>query len=80
MTPSELKYHVGETGSYFFTRASMRFFGDPMKNYGCRSVGNCWELYRKQPVKHGVNNSAFFDKETFSRYHVYSSPQMEATK
>ena len=26
-----------------------------------------WELYRKHPVKHGLQKSAFFDAETFER-------------
>ena len=67
MTPSELKYQVECAGTceYFFTRRTMKFFGDTMKNYGCRSAGGCWELYRKRPVKHGLIASKFFDKKTF---------------
>jgi hypothetical protein len=40
MTPSELKYHIESAGHepYFFTRKTMRFFGDTMANYGCRRV------------------------------------------
>lgn len=34
MTPSELKYQVEQTGSNFFDRKTMKFFGDTMKNYG----------------------------------------------
>jgi hypothetical protein len=26
-----------------------------------------WELYRKHPVKHGLDSSAYFDKITFKR-------------
>jgi len=26
-----------------------------------------WELYRKHPVKHGLDSSAYFDKKTFKR-------------
>lgn len=38
MTPSELKYLVESAGhdSHFFTRRTMKFFGDSMKNYGVR--------------------------------------------
>lgn len=38
MTPSELKYHVESTGreAHFFTRKTMKFFGDTMRNYGVR--------------------------------------------
>lgn len=40
MTPSDLKYHVEQANpdSFFFTRATMQFFGDTMKNYGVRSA------------------------------------------
>ena len=77
MTPSELKYQIEQSGSnpYFFTRKTMQFFGDTMKNYG---VCSCeieedginvpsWELYRKRPVKHGLQSSAYFRKDNFAR-------------
>lgn len=81
MTPSELKYNVENSGlnPYFFDHKSMKFFGDTMKNYGCKSVvvhvSNgveidgiaCWELYRKYPVKHGLKSSTYFDKKTFAK-------------
>ncbi len=67
MTPRELKYNVEQTGSYFFDHKSMKFFGDTMKNYGCRSSEGCWELWRKSPVKGGLTKSAYFDKVTFER-------------
>ena len=88
MTLSELKYHVESSGhdSHFFTRKTMSFFGDTMKNYGvCSETIRCyydsegayiggegvdvevWELYRKRPVKHGLKESAYFDKQTFKR-------------
>ncbi len=69
MTPSELKRKVELSGQepYFFTRKTMQFFGDTMKNYSVRDVGNYWELYRKHSVKHGLQNSAYFDKTTFKR-------------
>ena len=78
MKPSELKYNVEQTGSYFFTRDSMKFFGDTMKNYGVCSATvstatrqdiECWELYRKHPVKNGLQSSSYFDKNTFERVH-----------
>lgn len=65
MTASKLKAKVEATGSYFFTRKTMRFFGDTMRNYGVRDTGDAWELYRKKPVKHGLKSSAYFDKLTF---------------
>ena len=38
MTKSDLKYHVTEAGSLYFTRKSMNFFGDTMANYGVRTA------------------------------------------
>jgi hypothetical protein len=67
MSPSALKYHVSETGSHHFDRKTMKFFGDSMKNYGVRDAGDAWELYRKHAVKHGLNSSAYFDKQTFAK-------------
>ncbi len=78
MTASELKYNVEQTDSdsFFFTHDTMKFFGDTMSNYGVRSAKidtyskqdiSVWELYRKQPVKHGLQNSTYFNKETFRR-------------
>ena len=79
MTASELKYRVETAGheSHFFTRATMRFFGDRMANYGVRDAGEvktnsgdtvpAWELYRRRAVKHGLQASAYFNKDTFAR-------------
>ncbi len=75
-TKSDLKYYVSETGSHFFDRSSMKFFGDTMANYGLRknvpvitSEGKvyCFELTRKRPVAHGLANSTFFNMETLER-------------
>ena len=70
MTPSELKYQTRETEPYFFTHKTMGFFGDTMRNYGVRSAGDNWELYRRRPVKHGLQSSAYFDKVTFKRVSI----------
>lgn len=72
MTASELKQKVEAAGhvTYFFTHKTMRFFGDTMKNYGVRDGGDCWELHRKRPVKHGLQSSAYFDKKTFKRIYL----------
>ena len=69
MTPSELKYNIEAAGHlpYFFTRSTMKFFGDTMSNYGCRDAGDCWELWRKRPVKYGLKSSVYFCKKTFKR-------------
>ena len=78
MNASELKYNVERTGSYFFSRDSMKFFGDRMSNYGVRTAMvdtwdgeqvECWELYRRRPVLHGLSDSAYFDKRTYQRVH-----------
>ena len=69
MNASELKYNheLHNKDSYYFTRDTMKFFGDTMQNYGVKDRGSYFELYRKSPVKHGLKNSAFFDKITFQK-------------
>ena len=67
MTPSELKYNVRLKNSNFFDRKTMKFFGDTMANYGCRSYKGYWELWRKTPVNGNLQDSAFFCKETFKQ-------------
>jgi hypothetical protein len=75
MTKSELRQRVMETGSHFFDRSTMRFFGDTMANYGVLKNPvdingvQCWVLYRRKPVKHGLCSSAYFDCQTFKRVH-----------
>lgn len=78
MTPSQLKQNVEQTGSIYFSRKAMRFFGDTMANYGVRSATivkddkpvQVWELWRKKPVKCGVKFSAYFDRNTFEKVHI----------
>ena len=69
MTPSELKKYTQETNPHFFSRSTMKFFGDTMRNYGVRSNTidsiEVWELYRKRPVAHGCQNSHYFRKDNF---------------
>lgn len=78
MTASDLKWEVENAGHspHFFTRSSMKFFGDTMRNYGvCEAVIDThtekgvevWELYRKKPVKNGLQSSAYFRKDNFSK-------------
>lgn len=70
-TKSDLKLKVSQTGSCFFNRESMKFFGDTMANYGLRSYNaNTWELYRKNSVKTGLKDSAYFDKITNERVYL----------
>jgi hypothetical protein len=77
MTVSELKYEVSKNHPYYFSRKSMKFFGDSMGNYGVRSAVivshsseekiEVWELYRKRPVRGGNMGSAYFRKTTFEQ-------------
>ena len=70
MTLTELREQVEQgQDKFFFTRDTMRFYGDSMSNYGVRDNGDTWELYRKHPVKFG-QESAYFDKQTFNRVFV----------
>lgn len=78
-TASDLKYHVETAGNcpHFFTRQSMRFFGDTMANYGVRQpqevltasgeLVRAYELTRRRPVKHGLHSSTWFCAKTFNR-------------
>ena len=84
MTSSELKRNVENSGkeSYFFSRKTMRFFCDTMRNYGVRGpyqvVNNMgvtvpvMELYRRRPVKHGLKSSAYFNAVTWEREFIRS--------
>lgn len=68
MTPSELKFQHEQNfpESHFFNRDTMKFFGDSMKNYGVHKLeGNVLELYRKNPVKNGLQKSVFFCGKEF---------------
>lgn len=80
-TASDLKAFIESSGQepYFFDRKTMKFFGDRMSNYGVRkpapitTIGGAtvlaYELYRRRPVKHGLQKSAWFDATTFA--HVF---------
>ncbi len=78
MTASELKYEVERHGNepHFFDHKTMKFFGDTMKNFGCRQAVIdtytekgliVYELYRRHAVKHGLSDSAYFRQDTFAR-------------
>ncbi|MBT94315.1 MAG: hypothetical protein CMA60_05760 [Euryarchaeota archaeon] len=81
-TASDLKFEIERLhpDSKFFARENMRFFGDTMRNFGVREprkiVDNmggermAYELYRKQPVKHGLSESHYFDAETLKQVHT----------
>jgi hypothetical protein len=81
MTKSELRQKVTETGSHYFDRKSMKFFGDTMRNYWCSrhpidvidNRGNPRKVYalgRNKPVKHNQVFTVYFDAETFEQVHV----------
>lgn len=76
MDKTQLKYEVMNTGSHFFDRATMRFFGDTMANYYCHKnpvkikrsdekYYECWELSRTRAVKHNLTGSAYFSTKDF---------------
>ena len=78
MNASELKSKIlqSDSDSYFFTRKTMAFFGDRMSNYGARGPltiqtyegpVKVYELYRRRPVKHGLDSSAYFTVDTFEQ-------------
>lgn len=85
-TASDLKFAVEQSGNepYFFTRETMKFFGDTMRNYGVRGPItieahngftdsgkiSVYELFRRRPVKHNLTDSAYFCAETFRRVHL----------
>lgn len=67
MNASELKakYIENNPDGYYFSRGTMRFFGDTMRNYGVKDHGSYYELWRRRPVNAGLHSSAYFDSETF---------------
>jgi hypothetical protein len=81
-TAHDLKHAVEESGndSHFFTRSTMKFFGDRMANYGLRQPVEvetlsgekvmAYALYRRRPVKHGLQGTAWFHAETFARVYI----------
>lgn len=72
MNSSELKYQyeLNNPKGYFFTRPTMKFFGDTMRNYGVINHGSHYELHRKRPVRLGIDQSAFFSADTFQLIHL----------
>ena len=87
MTPAELKAKVTATGSNFFERKTLAFFGDTMRNYSVRSKPvmvetwssgpvECWELVRKRAVKHGLCDSGLLQHQDF-RARAYAQRSQE---
>jgi hypothetical protein len=78
MNASELKRLIEDAGTspHFFDRKTMKFFGDTMRNYGVQNswivaqdgeIVEVYKLYRRRPVRHGLFESAYFDKKTLKR-------------
>ena|GEM_PF-6355984 len=69
--------------SYFFSRKSMRFFGDTMSNFGVRNFklpsGDVFLLYRKYAtypnryVEMKAGTGYLFDKKTFDKIGSYGN-------
>lgn len=82
ITAGELRGRVESAGheSYFFTRNNMKFAGDTMRNFGVRAAPRvietysgeylCWVLYRRNPVKRGMQGEFYFDVETYRQIHA----------
>lgn len=66
---SNLKYYhkIMHPDSTFFDHSTMKFFGDTMSNYKIKKHLNYIELIRKNPVKCGLKDSAFFDLKSLNR-------------
>jgi len=69
MTIYELKWAVENIAKnqYFFSRKTMSFFGDTLKNFGVTDNNDTWLIYRRKPVKHGLDKHYNFDKITFKQ-------------
>ena len=86
MTSSELKYlyETSNPDGHFFTRKTMKFFGDTMRNFGVTKTKlkdrrfpesptiDGYVLYRKKPVKHGLQSVAYFDTSGKQKHNVES--------
>lgn len=68
-TGYDLKHAIQAAGhdSHFFDSDTLSFFGDTMENYGVSEHSSYYELYRRNPVKHGNKASAYFRKDNFKR-------------
>lgn len=78
-TASDLKYwhEYHNPNSHFFDRKTMKFFGDTMKNFGVKRWKNCYELYRRRPVEHGLYKSFYFELDTLKQIHGEITPTIK---
>jgi len=51
--------------SYYFTKDTMKFFGDTMSNYKIKLGKDYIELHRKKAVKHNNQSIAYFNYNDF---------------
>lgn len=80
MDKATLRYLVTQTGSNYFDRESMKFFGDTMANMACNSqpieISNTlgekkmvYGIWRKVPTPMLRYKTDYFDAVTFERVH-----------
>jgi len=69
MTIYELKWAIENIAKnqHFFSRKTMSFFGDTLKNFGVIDYNDAWKVYRKNPGKYGLKSCYYFDKVTFKQ-------------
>jgi len=74
-TVGQLRDYISDTGSKYFNYATMRFFGDTMRNYKfCFNAElDAFVLIRRKPVKGGLSRNSYFDAETFKHLKVYDN-------
>ena len=71
MTKSTLIDEVNATGSYYFDKDTMKFFGDSVDNYylshAVFDIGGvtCYKLSRKKAVNGGLKSPVYFSVSTF---------------
>jgi hypothetical protein len=69
MTPTEIRARCDS--EHFFSRATMRFFGDTMRSYGTRTVDGQLYMYRKPSARVNVfGRSTMAGREFFGAWRV----------
>jgi hypothetical protein len=63
-----MKFFGDTMSNYGVRSATIKTNWDKNGNYTVNGVEvEVWELYRRHAVKHGLDSSAYFDKQTFAR-------------
>lgn len=65
-TIHDIKYASQKAERYFFSRQTMRAFGDTLRNFGVFQDNGKIFIHRKKPVKHGLTGTWLFNPETGS--------------